>query len=164
VGGVYATRLDRQMMVNVPLCRRHRHHWRKRSIIDAACFVILITVGFGGALSLDAPWMPAGWRDDVKSGLLPAILVILVAWPTIHLLVGLWMIEPRRIRDQEIVLRNVHPSFEDAVRRWRIGEFEDTEPATLVESKPPPEPNSGGRPSEQGTQISPRMLPPEKPS
>lgn len=132
------------MMVNVPLCRRHRHHWLKRTIFDVTWFVLFIVVALGGGLTLEASWLPESWRANIKSGLLPAILVILAGWPGVHLLISFWMIEPRRIIHEEIVLQNVHPSFEDAVRRWRIGEFDDKEPAILVGSESPPKPNSVG--------------------
>jgi hypothetical protein len=109
--------LSKRERVSVPVCRRHRNHWRSRTLALVLTFLVV----FGGAVGLFlAALEKKGPANEALAGLacLAPFLSIL-AWAIFAAVVRNGTIRATEMTERRITLNRVSPTFAEAVHLGR---------------------------------------------
>jgi hypothetical protein len=99
------------MVVEVPLCRRHRHHWLGRQLLILGSLLALLLVVFVTPALLPPRAVGEWYFLLIPFGLL--------AWLILVVIVNQGMIRPREITEDSIGLQGVSKAFKEALTEWR---------------------------------------------
>jgi hypothetical protein len=131
--------MTKRMSVQVPLCVTHRNHWLKRVLFH------LIALGGGfaffiglfvllGQLNLSRQVSESAYS---WTGILACFAALV--WVVTTFVIESRMIGPAEITDRTITLKNVHPAFQDALARARLGDDEQGMQAPAPKARPGPQ-------------------------
>jgi hypothetical protein len=113
---LYAEIAADRMTVHVPVCLVHRYHWLKRTVFNLSISVAIIWV-IGATIVLE----PRNSPRDFEKYLLVAAGVLILIWVIGRAVLDAILVGPVKIQKKFITLRNVHPSFHDALGWSRVG-------------------------------------------
>lgn len=107
---IVASITTKRMLVEVPVCDRHRGYFWKRNLL---MWLPLLLIGVGGiGLAVAAEQVQ---RD--ASGIVCGLTALLfIAWLIAAVVIQSFMIKPTEITERSITLKCVHERFADAVR------------------------------------------------
>jgi hypothetical protein len=114
---IIAMIMTKRLKVQVPLCERHRGHWRSRTLFLVLSFLGLIGLTVGGAF-LSAT-LDKGGRGDTIGLVFLGFGVLLVVWLIIAAVLNKNAIHAGEITDYDIKLVKVSEGFRDAVEDMR---------------------------------------------
>jgi hypothetical protein len=114
----------KRMTMQVPVCFAHQHHWFKRTVFNFA-FSVPIACLFIGAIvpHVWRPYFPGLTARELEERLWVIIVILIVTWVVITAALDAAMTLPDKIDKSGITLRNVHPSFEQALALSRSKEI-----------------------------------------
>jgi hypothetical protein len=107
------------MTVHAPVCLRHQNHWFKRRLLNCLLSLSIFWIIIAN-LMLPTFLKSRGWRRaDVETGLGVLVLLLIIGWFILIAVLDAVMIGAESIDRHGITLRNVHPSFGDALLQQR---------------------------------------------
>jgi hypothetical protein len=115
LGAIGAMMFSKTVMVDVPLCEKHRSHWNLRTafaLVGIAAFVVLFFAGIA----------VASQDEDLAPFVFIPLGVLFLAWLIAAIILSSSAIRPTEITDKSVTLRGVSEDFIEALNEARRGE------------------------------------------
>lgn len=127
VAVIVAAVLTKKMLVEAPMCERHRKHWFNRMLWTLLSFAAIAVAGIGGIALLSANDNAPG-NNDLAGWVCGGGALALISWLVLVVILQSTAIKPSLITDRKITLVKVHPEFVRALE-------DDREQDALEEEK-----------------------------
>ena len=126
VAAIVAIVLTKKMLVQVPMCDRHKSHWSTRTMWTFLCFAVVASAAIGG-IALLAANDNGPRKDDMVGWVCGGSALALLLWLFLVAILQSTAIRPKLITDRKITLVKVHPEFVRALEDDREQDAQDDE-------------------------------------
>ena len=118
VYAILAATMSKRVLLQTPLCERHRYHWTARSMAIGISFLLLIPVFVGAIVMSFMSDVRGGWAETLVGPLWLTVLALFVGWLIFMVVVQQTAVRTKEITDREIVLQGVSAEFVEAMADW----------------------------------------------